>query len=144
MEISTSYFWFSFMLGLVAVAPMLVYLHKLDSQAMTMAAGSGLVIAALIYLGFALYHGDNNWFLIESGGLIAYGFSFWLAMRYTPLWLAAGWGLHPLWDIFLHWLGPGTHIAPIWYAIACLSFDLAVAGYLAWRYLRVPRSTSSQ
>lgn len=99
-------------------------------------AGSGLVIAALIYLSFALYYSDTQWLLIESAGVFAFGITYWLAVAYSPLWLAFGWGLHPMWDIFLHWLGPGTHIAPIWYAIACLSFDLAVAWYLVLSVMR--------
>jgi hypothetical protein len=52
-----------------------------------------------------------------------------LGLRGSPMWLAAGWALHPVWDIALHYFGPGRAVAPETYAIACLSYDLLVAAY---------------
>jgi hypothetical protein len=42
-----------------------------------------------------------------------------------------GLGDTPSWDIGLHYLGPGTLFVPAWYPIACVSFDLLVAVYVA-------------
>ena len=58
----------------------------------------------------------------------------WLGLRRSPLWLAAGWALHPVWDIALHFFGPGRAFAPETYTIACLSYDLVVAGYIVAAY----------
>ena len=49
-------------------------------------------------------------------------------------WIVAGWALHPLWDVGLHFLGPGRSFAPETYTIACLGFDLLVAAYIAITY----------
>ena len=57
-----------------------------------------------------------------------------LGVRRSPLWLAAGWALHPLWDIALHYVGPGHAFAPETYTIACLSYDLLVAAYIVVAY----------
>ena len=46
-------------------------------------------------------------------------------------WLAAGWAIHPLWDVVLHYLGAGHAFAPEAWAISCVSFDLLVAAYIA-------------
>lgn len=135
MEVSASYFVFYFIVGLVLPIPWLYWLHRFDDRRLNMGIGSGLVVAAIIYLGFALYHGDYQWLLVELVGVFAYGLFAWLALKYSLLWLAVGWGLHPLWDTALHWLGPGVHIVPPWYAIACLSFDFAVAGYVIFRVM---------
>ena len=87
----------------------------------------GLVGAALIYVGFAVWHGHTAWLAVEVAGVLAYGTFAWLGVRRSPAWIAIGWGLHPLWDAGLHLFGPISGVAPTWYAIACISFDVVVA-----------------
>ena len=91
----------------------------------------GLFIAALIYTGFALIWGNINWLGIEILGVFFYGLLAWLGIRKHILWTALGWALHPIWDVGLHLWGPGVDITPSWYAIACISFDGALALYLS-------------
>lgn len=133
MDVSASYFLFYFVLGLILPIPWLYWIHRFDDRQLAIGIGSGLVVAALIYIGFALYEGDYQWLSVEFMGVIFYGLFAWMALNYSLLWLALGWGLHPIWDAILHWLGPGAHIVPSWYAIACLSFDLVVAAYIVYR-----------
>ena len=59
-------------------------------------------------------------------------------MRGSPSWLAFGWALHPAWDAGLHLHGYGASFAPEWYVLACISFDLLVAGYIAARFRTLP------
>lgn len=61
-------------------------------------------------------------------------------LRGSPLWIAAGWALHPVWDVALHYAGPGRAFAPDSYTVTCLSFDLLVAAYVAVAYRRGPVS----
>lgn len=89
-----------------------------------------LMIAAAIYPGFALIWGNAAWIAIEIAGVATFGLFVWLAMQYSPIWLAVGWGIHPAWDVGLHLFGLGYRIAPEWYVVACISFDLLVAGYI--------------
>lgn len=93
----------------------------------------GLVVAALIYVGFAVVALEWGWLLVEAAGLVAYTAFAVLGLRLSPWWLALGWAAHPAWDVFLHLTGPAPGIAPAWYAVACISFDILVAGYIAVR-----------
>jgi hypothetical protein len=86
-----------------------------------------LVIAAGAYFGFAtvgrdLVGSNQVWILIE------------LAQA------AAGWALHPFWDVVLHYIGPGHSFTPWTYAIACVSFDWIVAIYIVLAYSGLQRS----
>ena len=74
------------------------------------------------------------WTLVELAQAIVFGAIALLGLRGSPWWLAAGWALHPLWDVVLHYIGPGYSFAPITYTIPCHSFDLLVAAYIAIGY----------
>jgi hypothetical protein len=94
-----------------------------------------LIIAALAYVAFAARAGESAfWVVGELVGVGIYGTMGLLGVRGSPMWLAAGWALHPLWDVVLHYFGPGSSFAPIGYTIPCISFDLLVAVYIAIAY----------
>ena len=106
-----------------------------------------LLVAALFYVVFALQEGAAGvWVAGEVLGVAIFGVMALRGLRGSPWWLAAGWALHPVWDIGLHSVGPGT-FAPAAYPIACLTFDLVVAGYIAvaygWPWRRVAEAPSS-
>ena len=67
----------------------------------------------------------------ELVGVAIFGGVALLGLRGSLWWIVAAWALHPLWDVGLHYLGPGRSFAPETYTIACLSFDLLVAAYVA-------------
>lgn len=122
-----------FLIGVVAAWPLLAYVHRKDLALTTHVLGVSLIIAAIIYIGFAAFNGSANWILLEVFGVALYGLFYLLAVRVSPLFLALGWLLHPLWDVLLHLQGPGVHIVAEWYAIACLAFDLSMAVYIVYR-----------
>jgi hypothetical protein len=96
-----------------------------------------LVGAAAFYVFFALRAGEGAfWLLLELAGVAVYGGMGALGLRASPWWLVAGWALHVAWDLGLHFFGPGARFAPPAYPVACLSWDLWVAGYLAYRITR--------
>ena len=70
----------------------------------------------------------------ELAGVGIYGTMALRGLRGSPWWLAAGWAAHPIWDVALHYFGPGGSFAPEGYTITCLSFDLLVAAYVAVAY----------
>lgn len=102
----------------------------------------GLVIAALIYVGFALFGQNWEWLPIELLGVLIYGVFFWLSKYISPYFIAAGWALHVLWDIFLH---PGGHpgYVPTWYPPICLGFDLFMAIYLVYLIRQFQKTSTS-
>ncbi|MEM1177714.1 MAG: hypothetical protein AAGM22_05185 [Acidobacteriota bacterium] len=83
------------------------------------------------------------WVGVEMAGVALYALFAFLGRRRSELFLAAGWALHPVWDLGVHGLHgahdlpglpeallglrPGVSYAPEWYVLACLSFDVLVA-----------------
>jgi len=94
-----------------------------------------LFAAAGAYFGFAVLAGAGPiWMLVELVGVFVFGTMALLGLRGSPWWLAAGWALHPLWDVVLHLIGPGGSFASQPYAVACVTFDWVVAAYIAIIY----------
>ena len=98
-----------------------------------------LVIAAGAYFGFAtlgreVVDTQPIWMLVELAQAIVFGAIGLLGLRGSPYWIAAGWALHPFWDVGLHYIGPGYTFTPWTYAIACVSFDWLVAIYIVIAY----------
>lgn len=122
------FFWL--LLGLLAVWPLLLFSHRLNRQSQVKLLGRSLVVAATIYVLFALVWGDKVWLWIELMGVLVYLLFYVLAQKYGLIWLALGWLVHPVWDIVLHLYGPGQAVVPPWYAWACVSFDWAVVVYI--------------
>jgi hypothetical protein len=94
-----------------------------------------LFVAAAVYIVFAVRAGEGAYWVVgEVAGVGIYGTMALRGLRYSPLWLAAGWAFHPVWDVALHYFGPGGSFAPASYTIPCLTFDLTVAAYVAAAY----------
>lgn len=120
------------LLGLLSVIPLLGIVHQIDLEKTGKILGVFLVAAALVYVGFAQRFGNATWLGIETLSVLIYGGFYWLAHRFSWLWLAVGWLLHPVWDL-LHLVGPGDHLAPDWYTVACIGFDMLIATYIVYR-----------
>jgi hypothetical protein len=98
-----------------------------------------LFAAAGAYFGFATVGREVTgapaiWTPIELLQVVVFGTMALLGLRGSPYWLAAGWALHPLWDVLMHYIGPGQAFTPWTYAIACVSFDWLVALYIVLAY----------
>src|SRR5215216_3425553 len=98
-----------------------------------------LFIAAGAYFGFAtlgreVVDTQPIWMLVELAQVIVFGTLALLGLRGSPYWIAAGWALHPFWDVVLHYMGPGHSFTPWTYAIACVSFDWLIAIYIVVAY----------
>ena len=119
------------LLGAVAAVPLLLYARRRRGEDRIYA--QGLVVAALIYVGFVLAKGAGAAALAtELLGVAAFGAVAWLGVRRAALWLAAGWAVHVGWDLLFHPL-TGEGYAPAWYVRACIGFDLVIAAWIALR-----------
>jgi len=91
----------------------------------------GLVVAALIYVAFALIGRNHTYLPIEIGGVLLYGLFAFLSKKYSLYWLAIGWLFHIGWDMFLH-TGSNTSYVPLGYPESCIGFDMIIAAYVFW------------
>jgi hypothetical protein len=84
----------------------------------------GLVIAALLYVAFALLlHGIPH-LPLELLGLVVFTFAAGLGLRIWPIVLGLAWIAHGAWDYALH-VPPPAYV-PSWYPVWCLGFDVVV------------------
>jgi hypothetical protein len=100
-----------------------------DARAERAVYAIGLLVAALLYLGFALGGGaSGKWVTAEAVGVALYGIAALVGFARWPAVLAAGWAAHVGWDVLLHLDGAGAAYTPAWYPWLCVSFDLVIAG----------------
>ncbi|MEM7481789.1 MAG: DUF6010 family protein [Acidobacteriota bacterium] len=117
-----------------ALAALFLRLATLRRQGSRGILAVGLMIAAWIYVFFGgISEAGSGWLAIELAGVLLFSLFALLGIRRSGYWLAAGWGLHTVWDLGLHFVGPGRSLAPARYAVACLSFDLVVSAWIVWR-----------
>lgn len=126
------------LLGAILATAYIYVMGKIKQPDFNTGMAIGLIVAALIYVGFAFVWGNVQWIIIEAVGVPIYGGMAWLGLKRSPIWLGVGWLLHMPWDLFVHYIGPGFHVAPEWYMFACFSFDLIVGGYLLSIYFKQP------
>lgn len=121
----------SLFLGLASAIAFLMLL-SVRPQAESRILALGLMVAAVIYVGFAVIGGAHQtWVKVEITGVGIYGLFALLGWRYSCWWLMLGWLLHPIWDVWLHLFAKGTDFTPAGYAVACISFALVIAGYIS-------------
>ena len=100
----------------------------------------GLFAAAGAYFGFAIVGPVSRiWVLIELLQVVAFCLLGLYGLRGSANWLAFGWALHPIWDLGVHYVGPGRVFAPVDYVFACFWFDLVVAAYIFIAYRKYPQ-----
>ena len=97
-----------------------------------------LFIAAVIYVGFAIFGlifgtADIFWLLIEFGGVLIFTVVAYFGFKKTALFLAIGWATHVLWDVGLH-LGDKAEFVPWFYPGVCVGFDLAFAVFIIHKF----------
>jgi hypothetical protein len=117
--------------GAVVALPLVLFARARSGEDRIYA--QGLLVAALIYVGFVLAATAGlGALVIEFVGVAVFGAVAWLGLRRSVLWLAAGWAAHVGWDLLLHPLTASGY-APAWYVRACIGFDLVVAAWIALR-----------
>src|SRR5690349_20146518 len=86
--------------GAVLAVPVVVLARRYASRDEARVYAAGLVIAAVIYVGFAVAgRAEQDWTMIELAGLVPFAAFAWLGLRRSLGWLAAGWAAHAVWDV---------------------------------------------
>lgn len=128
-------------LGIGIAALLLLYLQHKSDKYIRSSLANGLIIAALIYVFFALRMPSIQWIAIELGGVLIYTIFAIAALRHALFWLGIGWILHIVWDAVLHANGYPGYV-PLWYIDACIGFDIVVGVYILWKYFQ-PKDESN-
>lgn len=123
--------------GLLAAAFFHAFRRMKDRRHRKFFAGS-LIIAALIYVGFAAVGVSTEttgyeWLVTEIAGLLIYSFFAYAGVKISAWFLVAGWILHVPWDVGLHF-GPEAAFVPQFYPPVCIGFDLVLGAFIAYRF----------
>lgn len=119
------------LLGLLGAIIFLIICRVVTPETQTRTLSVGLIVAAFIYVGFAILgQASAAWIAVEVAGVAIYSLFAVLGWHSSRWWLMVGWLLHPVWDLGLHFYERGASFTPAWYVLMCLSFDLLVAAYI--------------
>ena len=128
---------FHISIGVILATLLLWILSRLSNKTRHFILFAGLMVAAFIYLLFALINFNLQWIFVESGGLTVFVIMSIIGLKKHPLFLGVGWLVHILWDVCLH-TDPTTSFIPSWYPMFCVGFDLVIACYLIVISLKQP------
>ncbi|MEO1262681.1 MAG: DUF6010 family protein [Bacteroidota bacterium] len=126
-------------LGILSGGIFVHFTGKFNPVAEKKILSRGLIIAATMYILFALIWGSAKWVGVETLGVLLYIPFIILGKRHHFAWIGFGWLLHPAWDFGLHFFGAGKGVAPMWYVTSCITFDILVAAYIFYKVIKLKK-----
>ena len=101
-----------------------------------------LIVIASYYDLFAVLAGSAPVLGLETVALAVFAIAAIVGFRTSPWIVVGALASHAIFDVFHGGLiaNPGV---PAWWPAFCLTYDLAAAGYLAWRILRTGAAQAS-
>jgi len=96
----------------------------------------GLVIVALVYVGFVVVWDGGDWLWTELLGVLIYLLPLLFLKKWGSLVVGIGWLLHIAWDVVLHSDLGVTPFVPRGYPELCIGFDLVLALYFLIDYFK--------
>jgi hypothetical protein len=115
-------------LGVMLALALAAFANRRSADYAVRVYATALIVAALIYVAFALIgRASEAWLLVEVGGVALFGAAAVVGRRTWVPCLAVGWAAHVAWDLALHRSGPGAVYTPVWYPWLCVGFDLTLA-----------------
>lgn len=117
--------------GVILAATVLIAFHKIATDIKIRLLSISIIILPLIYVGFVLiglanHTATTEWLYYEFAGLIVFSGFALLSLRISPYFIAAGWGLHIIWDALFHF---DAAFVPYFYPAFCIGFDAVIALY---------------
>lgn len=118
--------------GLLAIATIPFHL-ALPQQASELLAAGILALIGGIYIGFAVVDGRISRIALETFVAVLFAVFAMTLLALAPVWLAADYIAHGIWDAAHHSPLFDTHF-PRWYIPACAVYDVIVglALFLIW------------
>ncbi len=130
--------WGLLLIGCLAAVLFIAIVRRSDLPEGNLFA-TGLLLAAVIYVCFALLWGQEGSVRFEATGVFIFSFFAFIARRFGVVWVGIGWLLHIVWNYLFHIVGPAAYLSPDWYPWFCIGFDAVVGVYVLWRVLRADR-----
>lgn len=97
----------------------------------------GLVFAALVYVGFAIFgRASLSWLAVEIAGVLLFALVAAFGLKLSVWFLSIGWAAHVGWDVLLH-TTTNVDFVPGWYPGFCIGFDLLLALYIGMNVKRL-------
>jgi hypothetical protein len=116
--------------GVLLAAALVFYIRHYGDRKKMHVAALALLVAASIYVLFALVAFQPLWVIVEATGLLLFLLFIWMAYQYSFWFLCLGWLLHVVWDAGVHPVQVAPYV-PAWYAWLCMGFDVVIALYVA-------------
>lgn len=119
-----------FALGLIALA-------RWSKTRPALLASYALIAVSFLYVGFAIRSEEPaTWVGFEMTGVAVFGTLAGMSIVGSPWFVVVGFLLHPVWALYVHYIGAGAGFAPAPFVFANVGFDVAVALYVAYSALR--------
>jgi hypothetical protein len=131
-------FTIAVLVGAALALPFVAYANRTGKA--NRVFGIGLILGALIYVGFAVVRGTSQDVLLELGGVALFAAIALAGIRFSSALIAFGWAAHVSWDVLLHPSGYASY-SPWWHPLVCVGFDLIVAGAILGAWTNRPRAT---
>lgn len=110
-------------------------------------AAYALIAVSFLYVGFAIRsENPGTWIGFEMTGVAVFGSLAGLSIIGAPRYVTAGFALHPLWAVYIHYFGAGSAFAPAPFVLANAGFDVTIAlyvAYVAWRDRRAAKNAAA-
>jgi hypothetical protein len=122
--------------GLIFAAGLIVVV-RWGGRNLPYIAGYALIAACFVCVGLGLGSDNpNSWAAVEMSAVAVFA-SLVFVSRATTIWLLiAAFIFHPVWLIYVHYIGAGALFTPAPLVFANTGFDVAIALYLAIVALR--------
>ena len=118
--------------GILALITLPVHLLLPIAISHLLAAGV-LALIGGVYIGFAAIDGRTSRIILETCVGLAFAVFAMVSLQIEPLWLAAGYVFHGLWDALHH--SPWFDVKmPKWYIPLCAAYDIAagIGLFIIW------------
>lgn len=90
-----------------------------------------LALTSCVYGGAILTPAGSRFARVEFPFVLMVFVASILGLMFSPLWLAAGYAVHGVWDAMHHFKKVETPIVK-WFPPLCAAFDVLVSLYLVW------------
>ena len=120
-------------LGALSCLAFVLVVRRFGSRRELIVYAVSLALAAFIYIVFVAAGGASlSRTELEFGGLVLFSPAALLGARGRLRVLIVGWAVHPAWDVLIHRVW-SAGLAPEWYPVVCVGFDLSLAAYIGAR-----------